>query len=92
VAVTWTPANVRPSVASFSGFVVTTDDAGSTGFAFPGAGHTANVTGSFTGSDRGALSTASVYTDETATEIAGGCSQLSGLASIPIESGEVSLD
>jgi len=74
---------------TLSGFVLTTDDGGDPGFAFPGAGHRAIVVGSFAGKDSGALSVASVFANEGASEILSRCSMLSGLTSIGIVSGEV---
>ena len=88
---TWTPKNIRPSVMTFSGFAVTSNDNGDPGFAFPGAGHRATILGSFAGTDHGALSVASVFTNEKVNEILSRCSLISGLASIAIVSGEVTL-
>jgi hypothetical protein len=84
----WTPRTIRPSVMTFSGFVLTSDDNGDPGFAFPGVGHKARIVGSFAGDDNGALSVASVFTHEKANEILNRCS-LSGLTSIEIVSGQV---
>jgi hypothetical protein len=89
VDTTWSPPGITPSVMTFSGFVVTTDASGDAGFAFPGTGHSAKVQGSFAGKDSGALSTASVFANEGASQILSSCSHLSGLTSIPIVSGEV---
>ena len=89
IRTSWTPAAVRPSELTFSGFVTTVDQSGDVGFAFPGKGHRAVMSGSFTGSDRGALSTASIVTAEQPGQISAACSQLGGLGSIAIVSGEV---
>ena len=85
----WRPSSIGSTSATFSGFAVTTDDGGYPGFAFPGVGHRARVTGSFGGGDRGALSTAVVFTNERAGELLADCSRSSGLGSIKITSGEV---
>jgi hypothetical protein len=85
---TWRPKSIRPSVMTFSGFALTSDDDGDPGFAFPGVGHTVKVSGSFAGRDDGALSVASVFTHEKASEILNRCSR-SGLTSIEIASGQV---
>jgi hypothetical protein len=87
---TWAPKSIRPSVMTFSGFVLTSDDNGDPGFAFPGSGHRAKIVGSFAGSDKGALSVASVFTHEKANAILSRCSS-SGLTSIEIFSGQVTL-
>jgi len=85
----WHPASIAPTTAIFSGFSVTTNDSGSPGFAFPGVGHQAKVTGSFAGTNRGALSTAVVFTNQGVDELAAECSRPSGMASIELSSGEV---
>ena len=85
----WNTGGIRPTLMTFSGFVLTTNDAGAPGFAFPGVGHRAKVSGSFAGDDGGALSVASVFTAEKVNEIVSRCSTSSGLASIDIASGQM---
>jgi hypothetical protein len=91
VEATWAPRSVEASNVRFSGFVVSVSPAGDVGFAFPGVGHNAKVAGSFGGQDDGSVSTASAYTNEGAAQILQGCSQLSGVSSISIASGQVTL-
>jgi len=85
---TWTPKSIKPSIISFSGLSVTKDTAGDAGYALPGTGGRAKVIGSFAGNDKGAGSTVSVYTNETATQLVSACSEPSGLASVTFASGE----
>lgn len=93
IRATWTSGafghSVAPSVLRFSGFAATVNQAGDVGFAFPGQGHQAVMSGSFAGADHGALSTASVETGEQAGQILDSCSGPSGLASIAIDDGQV---
>jgi hypothetical protein len=58
-----------------------TNSAGDVGFVFPNSGGTTSVTGSFAGSDNGAGSSASAYTDMTAQGVLSTC-QSSGLPSL----------
>jgi len=91
VNTTWEPSGIKPSVVSFSGFSVATDSQGNSGFELPGSGHTVKVVGSFAGNDGGATSSASIYADMGATALLSGCTQPSGLASITVASGQVTL-
>ncbi len=60
------------------------------GFTFPNPGGTTKVTGSFAGSDHGASSSATVFFDRTAVQLLAAC-RTSGLVSMPVTSGRVSL-
>ncbi len=61
----WTPSSIANSMVTFSGHAIETNSAGDVGFVFPNSGGSASVTGSFAGSDKGAGSSASTYTDMT---------------------------
>ncbi len=91
VDITWTPATVHPSVVTFSGYGGATGPAGGEGFLLPKAGATAKVTGSFAGSDHGAASTATAFSGETTTQLLGACESSSGLTSIAVTSGSVTI-
>lgn len=88
--VTWIPATIRPSLITFSEYGATSSRAGVVGFTFPNPGGTANVTGSFAGSDNGSRSTATVFFNRTAAQLLATCKS-SGLTSIPVTSGRVTL-
>ncbi|HLM94975.1 MAG TPA: hypothetical protein VK283_01595 [Acidimicrobiales bacterium] len=60
------------------------------GFTFPNPGGTTKVTGSFAGSDHGAGSSTTVFFNRTAVQLLAAC-RASGLVSIPVTSGHVSL-
>jgi hypothetical protein len=90
VKATWTPANIRASVISFSEYSLSSSRSGAGGFTFPNPGGTAKVTGSFAGSDNGANSIAVVVFNRTITQLLAAC-RSSGLASIPVTSGRVTL-
>lgn len=93
VNTTWSPTSIKPSVVTFSGFSLGTNSADDSGFVLPGKSPnpSAKVVGSFAGSNHGASSTALVYANEGATQLVGGCSKASGLASITVGSGVVTL-
>jgi hypothetical protein len=91
VTVHWTPSTIAPSVVSFTGFSPGQSPTGALGFTFPGSGNRAKATGSFSGSDNGASSTAAAYTAQGTTQLVGACSTPAGIASIPISSGHVTL-
>jgi hypothetical protein len=86
----WSPATITPSVLDFSGYSITSTPAGNGGFSFPDPGGTAKVTGSFAGSDAGASSTAALYFDPSVAQIQSVC-RSSGLSSLPVTSGTVTL-
>ena len=75
------PSSVANSMITFSGHRIVTNSAGDVGFVFPNSGGTTSVTGSFAGSDHGAGSSASAYTDMTEKEVGGNCKS-SGLPSL----------
>jgi len=89
--VTWKPTSIRPTVVRFSGFSVTADKAGDAGFALPGPGHSVDVTGSFAGADHGARSQAVVFSSQPATQPLAACAQASGLSTIVVASGALTL-
>lgn len=86
----WTPSTIAPSTLTFSGYSITTKPAGNGGFSFPDPGGTAKVTGSFAGTDAGASSTAAIYFDPSVAQLEAVC-RSSGLPSIPVTSGTVTL-
>jgi len=91
IDITWAPATIHPSVLTFSGYGGTTGTAGGEGFKLPNTGGGAKVTGSFSGSDHGAGSTAVTLSDQTATQLLAACGSSAGLTSIQVTSGTVSL-
>jgi hypothetical protein len=92
VDVTWDPSLVHTSVVMFSGYTVDTNGpGGGGGFTLPDTGGTAKVTGSFAGSDKGAGSTAATYSSMTTNQLLAACGSSTGLASIPVTSGTISL-
>ena len=86
----WTPTTIRPSTLTFPGYNIVSTPSGSAGFSFPSSGGSASVVGSFAGSDRGAASTAALYFDPSVAQIQAVCKS-SGLASLPVTSGTVTL-
>jgi hypothetical protein len=86
----WMPSTVTPSVLAFSGYSIASRPTGNGGFSFPDPGGTAKVTGSFAGSDGGASSTAAIYFDPSVAQLQSVC-RSSGLSSIPVTSGTVTL-
>jgi hypothetical protein len=91
VAVTWAPNSIHASVASFSGYAIVPDAAGHIGFSLPGSGGTVTVAGSFAGSDNGAASKASTFSDQTTAQLLATCGTTAGVASLTIASGSVTL-
>jgi hypothetical protein len=61
------------------------------GFTLPNTGGTASVVGSYPGADKGKTSTATVYTNMTAAQIATACSSAAGVASLTIDAGSATL-
>ena len=90
LTIRWAPPSILPSTLTFSGYSIVSKPSGSGGFTFPDPGGTAKVTGSFAGSDGGAGSTATIYFDPSVAQIQTVC-RSSGLASIPVTSGTVTL-
>ena len=72
----WTPSSIASSTVTFSGHAIESNRAGDVGFVFPNSGGTASVTGSFAGSDHGALSSAAAYTDMTEQGVRNTCKSL----------------
>jgi len=91
IHITWAPSTIRPSVLTFSGYRGAASGSGGQGFALPNAGGNAKVTGSFPGSDQGAASSAETYTSQTATQLLAACASSSGLTSLQVTSGTVTL-
>jgi hypothetical protein len=91
INIAWAPATIRPSVLTFSGYGGTTAPSGGEGFKLPNPGGTAKVTGSFSGSDHGASSTAVALSNETTTQLLTACGSPAGLTSVQVTSGTVSL-
>jgi hypothetical protein len=89
VHMTWTPARISPSAASFSGAVVTTDAQGHAGFMLPRSPG-ATVQGSFAGSNGGTGSTLSVFSSEAVGDWLSAC-QSGGLSKIDVTSGSLRL-
>jgi len=91
VAVTWAPSSIHASVATFSGYSIVPDAAGHVGFSLPASGGTVTVAGSFGGSDNGATSKASTFSDQTTTQLLATCGTTAGVSSLNITSGTVTL-
>ena len=91
--VVWTHTPlIANSTVKFSGLMPATSASGDAGFSLPNSpGGTASVTGSYPGTDHGATSTAAVFTNMTATQIATLCSSATGVASLTISSGSATL-
>ena len=89
VAVAWSPSSIHATVASFSGYAIVSDAAQHIGFGLPNAKGSASVTGSFAGSDSGAKSTASTYSDLTSTKLFVACGAAAGVATLAIATGTV---
>jgi hypothetical protein len=84
---TWKPNSIHSTTASFSGFSFVNNKAGKAGFTVPNVGGKAVVTGSFAGTDHGARSTATFYTNMSALQFHAACLKPGGLARQPIVSG-----
>ena len=91
IRIIWAPSTIRPSVLTFSGYRAAASGSGGQGFALPNTGGTAKVTGSFSGSDQGAASSAQTYSGQTATQLLAACGSSVGLTSLQVTSGTVTL-
>jgi len=91
VAVAWSPNSVHASVASFSDYIFLVDPTGHAGFGFPGTGGTANVTGSFGGTDGGKSSTVSFLSSLTNKQFLAQCATTAGVSSMSIVIGTLTL-
>lgn len=91
VDMTWAPSTIHGSVVTFSGYTAASSASGGEGFILPAPGGTAKVTGSFSGSDHGAGSTAATYSNQTGTQLLSACGAATGLTSIDVTSGTLSL-
>jgi len=89
VAVALSPGSIHATVASFSGYAIVSDAAQHIGFGLPNAKGSANVAGSFAGTDNGAKSTASTYSDLTSTQLFVDCGTAAGVPTLPIATGTV---
>jgi hypothetical protein len=90
--VVWTHTPlIANSTVKFSGLMPATSSAGDEGFTLPNSGGTASVTGSYPGADKGKTSTATVFSNMNATQLAAACSSTAGVASLTIASGTASL-
>lgn len=87
VTVVWTPATVRPTVVSFSGYKVAANASGEYGFTLPDTGGSATVTGSFAGP----TASAATYSNSTAAQIAAACGSSAGLTTLSLSSGSFSI-
>ena len=90
VKVNWVPSTIHASVVSFSGYAPTAGGSGS-GLVFPEVGGKARVTGSFAGSNGGASSTATAFIGQNEVELLSACENPTGISSLAITSGHVSL-
>jgi len=77
---TWTPRWIHATTASFSGFTFVDNTTGDVGFTVPNTNGTARTTGSFTGGDHGARSTATIYINMTALQFRDACLSPAGVA------------
>jgi hypothetical protein len=92
VAASYTPSSVHASVVAFSGYaIVSAPTTADVGFSLPGSGGTATVTGSFAGTDKGAKSTATIYSTMTPTQALAACAAAGGLVSLSLAAGSVTL-
>lgn len=89
VAVAWSPSSIHASVASFGGYAIVTDATQHTGFGLPNAKGSVSVAGSFAGTDNGAKSTASTYSNLTSSQLLTACGTAAGLPALAISSGTV---
>lgn len=89
--VVWTHTPlIANTTVKFSGLMQATEPvSGDAGFTLPNTGGTASVTGSYPGTDHGKTSTATVYTNKTASQIATACA--TGVASLTIDAGSATL-
>ncbi len=91
IAITWAPSTIRQSLVTFSGYGGASNTSGDEGFTLPNAGGGTKVTGSFAGSDHGAGSTAATFSNQTGSELLAACGSSSGLTSIQVTSGTLTL-
>jgi hypothetical protein len=89
VAVAWSPSSIHATVASFGGYAIVTDATQHTGFGLPNAKGSVSVAGSFAGTDNGAKSTASTYSNLTSVQLLTACGTAAGLPALAISSGTV---
>jgi hypothetical protein len=90
LSITWTRTpSVAPTKVSFSSDKVAANSANDEGFELPAPGGKASVKGSYAGSNKGRTSTATVYSNEDATQLAAACG--TGLSSLKLTSGKASL-
>lgn len=91
VAVVWKPTSIKRSLIDFSGFQYVLGPMDHVGFRVPPTGGTATVSGSFAGHDRGARSTATLYTNTTPLQFQAACVAPAGVARESIVSGTATL-
>lgn len=88
----WT---ITPVIANttlmFSGFTSANNAAGDAGYTEPNVGGTASVTGSYPGTNGGATSTGSLYTNQTSAQILTTCGSTGGVASLAVTTGKLNL-
>jgi hypothetical protein len=89
VAVAWSPSSIHATVASFGGYAIVTDAAQHIGFGLPNAKGSVTVAGSFAGTDNGAKSTASTYSNLTSVQLLTACGTAAGLPALAIATGTV---
>ena len=89
-AVTWEPNSVHASVILFSSYALLIDTSGHAGFTFPSAG-TAQVAGSYPGSDNGAKSTLSFLTSTTNQQMLDTSKTSTGVGSLDVVIGTFTL-
>ena len=88
---TWTAKNLRlrATTGKFSGFDFVCASNGDVGLVIPNKGGSAQITGSFAGSNHGATSTAVSYMNLTATQVRAACLSSQGLSSLKFTGGRV---
>jgi hypothetical protein len=92
LTVKWSPTTIQPSAVSFSSKESTTGGPNNDfGFVYPAPGGTSSVAGSYEGTDSGASSSASVYSNVTESTLLSQCSSKKGLKKLTIVSGSISL-
>jgi hypothetical protein len=92
LSIKWAPGKIEPSTVSFSTKASASggpDDG--LGYVYPGTGGTSSVSGSFMGSDKGATSTAAVYSDLSSSALLAQCETSAGLKKMKIVSGSIDL-
>ena len=91
LTVKWSPTTIAPSAVGFSSKESTTNGNGDFGFVYPAPGGTSSVAGSYEGTDSGASSSASVFSNVTETTLLNDCSSKKGLKKLTITTGSISL-